>query len=122
MKTDEEKLSLATLYQGTCYSVNKSVPGGGRANDYDWELVEKFPLSNFSEPERWLKWYGIWREIYIHEGEDRFQDVMSSVTDDPIIIVKWKDGRYYVWDGNHRLAIAFIFQRQYIKSLVGTLK
>lgn len=105
--------------------IDVNSPGGGTVDDYDWSEVDEFQLSNIGEKERWIKWFGLWREVYIDEGDDHLGfilDLVSKGTEEPIVVVRWRDGKFYIWDGNHRIAASFVLGLETIKAIVGTLR
>lgn len=116
---------LAKLFQGSCTSLNVEEPGGGRSSDYDWCGIHDFQLSNLQGVrEEWIKWFHTWREIYIADGNDHLGFILDYVSrsDEPIVVARWRDGQYYIWDGNHRVAASHVLGRNTIRAVVGELK
>lgn len=121
--TELEK--LAKSFQGFCMSCDVTKPGGGVYSDYNWRLDKNFPVSAVQgERGQWVKWFHVWREIYIADGNDHLGFILDYVSrsDEPIVIVKWRDGLFYIWDGNHRIAASHLLGKDTINAVVGELK
>lgn len=121
--TELEK--LVKSFQGFCHSLDVESPGGGIFEDYNWSEDSAFKVGDLQGGrEQWIKWFHVWREIYIFEGNDHLGFILDYVSksDEPIVVVKWRNGLFYIWDGNHRIAASHVLGKDTIKAVVGTLK
>lgn len=116
----------ASCHEGCCTSTKVTEPGGGRATDYVWSLVD-LPLPYLADED--LEWakakFEEWQSVYLEEtGYDRFSELLKycQENDEPIIVVKWSDGNLYRWDGFHRTVCSTILGKPTIKAIFGTLK
>ena len=118
--------SIARLYEGSLTFTNVNEPGGGRASDYDWQEIPSLPLAHFGTKQMWIEHFNKWQPIYIEElGYDRFGEMVKYLEtdpDDPIIAVRWSDGKVYLWDGSHRISASHVLNRTNIHAIFGTLK
>lgn len=116
---------LAKSFQGFCTSLDVKKPGGGVFSDYNWRMVSDFQLANVQgDRQQWIKWFHVWRELYIADGNDHLGFILDYVSksDEPIVVVKWHNGLFYIWDGNHRIAASHVLGRDTINAVVGELK
>lgn len=115
----------ASDYEGALTATKFSEPGGGRASDYDWQLID-LPLASFGSQEQWIDWFNEWKPIYIKDlGYDRLGEMVEYLKanpDDPIIAVRWIDKQFYLWDGCHRVAASYFLNRTTITTILGTPK
>jgi len=95
-------LREASMYQD---QFEPGHPACTPAANLNWKPVEKFPLSRlagFNQGEfDWADDVG---------GDEEYCSKMQEATSrgsiEPIIIAQGSDRKFYVWDGNHRVALA----------------
>ena len=120
--TPNEMEREASLYEGYdgCQSDDSS-PGFGYAKDFNWSQVDEFPVSRI-EKGSGIRWKGEWKR---YREEPYYKDMEKWWTKKPnehVIIVRGNDGKYYIWDGYHRTAIAKSHGMKSVPAFVGTSK
>ena len=120
--TPKEMEREASLYEGYdgCQSDDSS-PGFGYAKDFNWSQVDEFPVSRI-EKGSGIRWKGEWKR---YREEPYYKDMEKWWTKKPnehVIIVRGNDGKYYIWDGYHRTAIAKSHGMKSVPAFVGTSK
>lgn len=87
-------------------------PGHVPVAERAWRLVAAFPVCAVEGPGDWLAWYdgehALRRET---DGDDGYFDRMEAwlragTRLDPLSVVEGEDGRFWLWDGYHRVAAA----------------
>lgn len=84
-------------------------PYGGKAEEFEWveKMFDLRKLQGF--PEEWRNWYAEEKEIY--PSPIYLNDLEKAFCDNPQlcgvhVVVKGRDGKFHLWDGNHRTGIA----------------
>lgn len=100
-------------------------PGCGEAKAFTWDYAPTFPLSLLGPQHEWSTWYAHEKYLWAEEGDpDPFQSLeawwLATPANEPIIVVCWTDGKYYLWDGNHRVGISATHQQTTAPAYVGT--
>lgn len=88
-------------------------------SEYEWSR-EQFPISKLGKQSEWLSWYEQERADdppYYH----RLEKWWLSGPDDPIVLAIF-DGKVFVLDGNHRVAISIKNGDTTIDAAVGRRK
>ncbi len=102
--------------------------GGGPANKYTWTQVDNFPVSKLpGTRDEWVQWFREEKEMAAAaDGRDGYYEAMESwwSTDpnEPLFVTEGTDGKYYVWEGTHRTAIAKIHNMATVPVFLGTPK
>jgi hypothetical protein len=116
--TPEEMEAEAATWQGQFRS---GEPGYGKACDFIWTQVDNFPVAALEAPEEWKQF---WEEEKNNpERKEYFQCMEEwwiSAPDEHIVIVEGTDGKWYVWEGNHRVGIAHTHGMKTVPAFVGT--
>ena len=100
-------------------------PGYGTVDEFDWSYQAEFPLALLpGERQEWLQWWEDEIQIWAEEGEpDRFDGMIAwwqgKPTNDPITVVQGTDGRWYPWDGMHRVGISYLLGMITTPAVVG---
>lgn len=124
MRSAEQCRNEAKAYEGACCSSRTNNQGGGKIDEFDWTEHLDYPIDRFGERDGWLKWYAEEREGWFFDyGDnqrfDHLEQYWKGNPDDPIIAVVEPDGRHFLWDGNHRVAISHLFGRNTIHVILG---
>lgn len=116
---------------------SENYPDERRANEYNWQYIQDFPLNNFLKPsatpqspgsntqdvEHWVQWFADENEMSMDEyGTDRWKHLAQEEILEPIIVSYNEEGQWHIWDGWHRTAASFAAGRKTIPAIVGTLK
>lgn len=94
-------------------------------NSLRWIYDPKFPIEKIEDSrEDWLAFLKSNEEAWALDGQpDRFKDMgdwwATSPKDDPLVIVEGVDKKFYVWDGNHRVALSYRLNHRTVPAYVG---
>jgi 8-oxo-dGTP pyrophosphatase MutT (NUDIX family)/ribosomal protein S18 acetylase RimI-like enzyme len=122
--TPERMEAEAHAHEG---QFEKSSPGGGPASNYTWTQVDNFPVAQLEgTAEQWKEWLDQEKTWAAEGGRGNYFEEMekwwTSHPDEAMVVAHGKDGKYYVWEGTHRQAIAKIHGMQTVPALLGELK
>jgi len=101
------------------------------ANNCTWKVVNKFPLKTLAGFDEGDFDYvvgeiGQEAEFYPESDEgtylENFRKALLDGSIEPIVVVQGRDGKFYVWDGNHRVGEAQALGVETLPAYVGTLK
>jgi hypothetical protein len=124
--TQAEILCEAHCYEGACFSADEA--GGVAADTLTWVQEDTFILSRLA---------GFTAGDYNHLAQDYAEREMGDEyalyvaethraivdgTIDPLVAAQGRDGRFYVWDGNHRTGMASVLGVPSMPALVGYQK
>lgn len=92
-----------------------------------WEEVEHYPIEQLlceelPSREEWEEWFRSEINLFVEDGMDEIADMYRDMITQDIeeaIIVLERDGKAYIWDGNHRVGAAFSSGKTTIRAIVG---
>ena len=103
-------------------------PGYGCTREFLWTFKADFSLQLFAGSRKeWVNWSAerktAWISDYGPERQDQIEEYwIRKPWNSPVIAVQGTDGRFYVWDGNHRVGVAFTASLRTIPAIVGLRK
>jgi hypothetical protein len=102
--------------------------GHGRPSVFSWNYDPAFSLVNLGgDPDEWAEWAAQERLAWIESfGDDRGPELseywLPNPEEDPVVVAEGKDGLFYIWDGNHRIGVAFSAGLVAVPAIVGRRK
>jgi ribosomal protein S18 acetylase RimI-like enzyme len=123
----EQILNETEAHQNTCYAIDDPI-AGGCAKDFNWTQVDAFPVDKLEgTAESWKLWFEQEKNWAADGGrpENYFEEMEKWWTNNPdehMIVVEGTDGKHYVWEGTHRLAIAKIHNMKTVPVFLGIRK
>lgn len=125
--TEEELQEWAREYQ---IQYAPGDPGYARVEDLDWSFDPRFPIRKLigsqhgtQSVQDWIEWKREEQKQFLHDqGWDRFGEGFEDALEEPITVVLGTDNRYWLWDGFHRVGLAFEKKMQTLPAVVGRPK
>jgi hypothetical protein len=117
--TAEEALTEAAGWQDACFAPGD--PGYCEATDADWQFEPEFQLSLIGG-DHWIEWFAQEQAYAAEDGREGYYDSMLDREIIEPIVVLMRDGKGYVWDGNHRVGAALSRGLTTISAIVGVPK
>lgn len=120
--------SAADLMDAVCMFADQFEPGEmgyGRPDEFDWAVTPAFPLKRLAGSRKaWVRWAAAekaaWVEDYAPEPHEEMEYYwLPEPWGSPVIVVEGTDRRFYVWDGNHRVGVAFTAGLGFVPAIVG---
>src|SRR5260370_942124 len=77
-------------------------------DDFSWSSEPAFQLNLLGTGEGWLVWVSEEKATWAAEGGPERLDSFVGWWEEnsPVVLAEGTDGAFYVWDGNHRIAVA----------------
>lgn len=99
-------------------------PGYGKVSDFNWRRVRRFPVGEaLGKKATWKKWFLGEQKMFIEaEGFDRYGPSFHAALAEPIVVVHQRNGKYYIWDGHHRVGYALTHDVEFLPAIVGERK
>jgi ParB/Sulfiredoxin domain len=103
-------------------------PGRALPEEFTWRFAPRFRLSRLpGEAKKWVRWSAqekaAWIDEYGKHPKQEFETTwLPQPSHYPIIVVKGTDGSFYLWDGNHRVGVAYTAGRKTVPAIVGFRK
>jgi hypothetical protein len=90
------------------------------AQSLDWEAVKRFEIENL---EGFHQGSYDWAMDDVRDYEEEYRQKMKAAlldgTIEPIIVAQGTNGKFYLWDGNHRVGLAQSLQVDVLPAYVG---
>lgn len=137
--TQEQMMRHAEAYEDQWSEEAKGYANNGHpayfeAKSLDWKDEPNFELRRihgFTSDAKGWKWLArdLWDRLVEQyarsEAKLHYDDLKQAITDrtvDPIVAVEGTDGQFYLWDGNHRVALAYLLKVGTMHAIVGYQK
>jgi hypothetical protein len=110
--TPQEMQVEAQAWEGSSGCQYTGSPGHGWARNFDWQQVDNFPVDKLEgDAKGWRLWLEQEKEWAAEGGRpdqyyEKMEEWWTTNADEHMIVVQGTDGKYHVWEGTHRHAIA----------------
>lgn len=108
-----------------CDQFSPGHPGYGLPKDFTWTFTARFKLRRLAgAANEWVRWSAkekaAWAEDFTPEVDKEIEaSWLPEPWLEPVIVVEGADGAFYVWDGNHRIGVAFTAGLATVPAIVG---
>jgi len=117
-------VAMASAFE-TMYDYDDQHPANVGAEQRRWQIEEAFELNRLHDYDaaEWSAWFAEEKHLWSLDGEpDRYDQLEQGwLADplDPIVVVEGSDGKFYPWDGCHRIGISATHGQHVVLALVG---
>jgi len=103
-------------------------PGHGSPREFTWTFTPRFRLCRLAGARKeWILWSVKERTAWIEDYAPRRHEHLEvywlpQPWSEPLIVVQGTCGRFYAWDGNHRIGAAFAAGLKTLPTIAGLRK
>ncbi len=114
--SESDLLEEAACHHGACFAEGE--PGYCEPGLATWRYVERFDLSCLADQTDWVEWFKQEQQWAKNDGRNGYDDMLDrEIVEEIVVLVR--DGKGYIWDGNHRVGAAFTRGQTHLKAIVG---